>query len=366
MLGKHTEFMERKLSRFWTMTLRTAFFLVLAIVLFLLFMGIARGKDMYTHGSIGVDIEANGAGEIVLDPWPGYDAEAAGIKSGDVLLSVDGQDIASDVNKIAESLRGEVGSPVTITLRSTDGSQKTLTIIRSAAYQARIKKAGLTVDKYATFFVVLPVLIGLLFAALGVYVILRRGNDWLFPMAAFALLLFPFSLNAAGIAYNGALASGMNWLYQCLRAVGLFLTCWLLFVYPNGKFFPKWTRWFLAVIAVWIIPYLIDLLVYQFLPGQFLDIAWMLLLALGIFCQVVRLRTTGNENERIQTRPLVIGAVVAFSVYLVIWLGRMFGLANLFTGGAVPWYYIVAELILDAALLIFGFGLTLGYKVLAE
>lgn len=70
-------------------------------------------------GGIGANISRNDAGEAVLEPLPGNPAEAAGILSGDVLLAVDGQEIGAEmtVGEIADLIRGEKGTPVTLAVR---------------------------------------------------------------------------------------------------------------------------------------------------------------------------------------------------------------------------------------------------------
>lgn len=70
-------------------------------------------------GGIGAHLTRNEEGEVVLDPIPGNPAEAAGILAGDVLLAVDGQPIddTMTVQEIAQMIRGEKGTTVTLTVR---------------------------------------------------------------------------------------------------------------------------------------------------------------------------------------------------------------------------------------------------------
>lgn len=73
-------------------------------------------------GGIGATISRSDAGELVLEPIPGNPAEAAGIRSGDVLLAVDGVALAADlpVPDVGELIKGEIGTPVTLTVRHRD------------------------------------------------------------------------------------------------------------------------------------------------------------------------------------------------------------------------------------------------------
>jgi carboxyl-terminal processing protease len=69
-------------------------------------------------GGIGVSIEINKDGRIVLTPQPDSPAEAAGLKAGDILYAIDGEKLPDnpDFNAIAPRVRGDAGSVVRISV----------------------------------------------------------------------------------------------------------------------------------------------------------------------------------------------------------------------------------------------------------
>jgi len=345
---------DRRLINPWPMVAGIIFFLALAGSLFFLFYGISPAVESYTCGYIGVQIETNGAGEVVLDPTPGLDAANAGVEKGDIFLSIDGQPIPPGEENPAELIRGPVGEPVIITVRKSDGSEQTFTIVRSSEYRKTLDGAGVTANFLAGYFTILSLLIGLGFAALGVLLLLRCPGDWLSVLMAFTLLFFPYSLNAANVAHSGAVLAGLDWLYNLLRAAGLCLTVSLLFVFPNGKFVPKWTRWVLVVIAVWMVPYYIALIIENFLPAVLLDVAWLIIIALGVALQIYRYLRVSTETERQQTRPMLITALVALFVYLLVWLIGTLLPKNALSSAGWLWYYLIVNLLVGAALFFFG------------
>lgn len=77
-------------------------------------------------GGIGASLTRTDAGDILLEPTPGNPAEAAGIQSGDVLLAINGETISADlpVHAIAEQIKGEVGTTVTLTIMPVDSSEQ--------------------------------------------------------------------------------------------------------------------------------------------------------------------------------------------------------------------------------------------------
>jgi carboxyl-terminal processing protease len=69
-------------------------------------------------GGIGIEVETRNEQLIVLSPIEGSPAERAGIKSGDVIVSVDGRDAASQsLDKLVKHLRGAPGGHVRVGIR---------------------------------------------------------------------------------------------------------------------------------------------------------------------------------------------------------------------------------------------------------
>ncbi len=64
-----------------------------------------------TYGGIGVEIQRNEQGEIVLYPFADSPAEKAGLETGDVLIAVNGVaiELTTGQDSIDQALRGEVG-----------------------------------------------------------------------------------------------------------------------------------------------------------------------------------------------------------------------------------------------------------------
>ncbi len=70
-------------------------------------------------GGIGIRIEKDSAGDVLIYPLPGSPALAAGVRDGDRLLKVDQLRIAPETttDEIQAAIRGPVGKPVTITIK---------------------------------------------------------------------------------------------------------------------------------------------------------------------------------------------------------------------------------------------------------
>ncbi|MBN1955332.1 MAG: PDZ domain-containing protein [Anaerolineae bacterium] len=78
---------------------------------------VERNRLTGAYGGIGVDLWRNSDGAVVLSPFPASPAETAGVRTGDVLLEIDGLPVDTrTLDDIRVQLRGPAGSTVTATL----------------------------------------------------------------------------------------------------------------------------------------------------------------------------------------------------------------------------------------------------------
>ena len=83
-------------------------------------VGITVQKDSETGYLRVIDLDSEGP------------AEQAGVQVGDVIIQVDGADIAAmQYDEVQDALKGPVGSAVSLTLQNSDGEQRTLSIVRA-------------------------------------------------------------------------------------------------------------------------------------------------------------------------------------------------------------------------------------------
>lgn len=156
----------------------------------------------------------------------------------------------------------------------------------------------------------------LLCMALSVLLFRRKPNDTMALVASLFLLVY-------GIAWGGALELALGAgeseerriLANTLGSVlTLTLTTLLLFLFPSGKFVPRWTRW-----VIWItVPFLPFFFIY---PDLFLDSASPLALfiqslplvvvALGLGTQFYRYHRVLSHAERQQTKWFLYGVLLA-------------------------------------------------------
>ena len=85
-----------------------------------------------SFGGIGVDLWRDAKGQMTLFPYPDSPAGQAGVLEGDVLLSVDGEEIGDEmpIDAVRAALHGQVDTSVTLTLSRPPTPPFDLTITR--------------------------------------------------------------------------------------------------------------------------------------------------------------------------------------------------------------------------------------------
>lgn len=94
-------------------------------------------EDNFTQGSfegIGAEVSMNANGQVVIvAPIDGSPAQAAGVKPGDIILKVDGQDLTGlSLSDVVSKVIGPAGTKVTVTLQDPKtGATRDVTITRA-------------------------------------------------------------------------------------------------------------------------------------------------------------------------------------------------------------------------------------------
>lgn len=93
----------------------------------------AKSFNEQLNGSfsgIGAELGKNGANIVVISPIAGFPAEKAGLKSKDIVVSIDGQDASGlSVDEAVKRIRGEAGTSVKLGI-VRDNQKQELTITR--------------------------------------------------------------------------------------------------------------------------------------------------------------------------------------------------------------------------------------------
>jgi hypothetical protein len=171
----------------------------------------------------------------------------------------------------------------------------------------QLRQAGLALGFYAGYMTALNAIRVLVFVAVGAVIFWRKSDNWMGIFAALALVLL-------GITFNSGAFASVGLQYPALQFLGLFLTFLgqtgfniFPFLFPDGRFVPRW--------MIWVVPVVVVREALNAFRPDLLGNDWLFLveLASGIFALVYRYRRVSNSVQRQQTRWVVFGVGVAAS-----------------------------------------------------
>ncbi len=184
---------------------------------------------------------------------------------------------------------------------------------------SELQAAGVSVLLAARYAVALDILVALVHTGVALAIFWRKSDDRMALFVALALLTFgTFGVHDA-VKINGILLQfdpGWRIPVYAVSIVGLLSFGLFFFVFPDGRFVPRWPRWPVAAWLAW------QVLVMLF-PGTWIDPVtwpilanlayWALVLGLSAYAQIYRFRYVSNYQQRQQTKWVVFGIGAALS-----------------------------------------------------
>lgn len=208
-------------------------------------------------------------------------------------------------------------------------------------------------DTYALFFLGLKYLALAVFVMVALYIFWRKSDDWLAILVSITLLVLPHSFNLGGSTENWFVYH-YPWdiilyaLDEFVNGLGISLILFIFFLFPDGRFVPRWTRWFAYV------PFLFFAVVWS---GRILDVSWnfdetltwfaylaiflgLLLLVVG--SQIYRYRRVSTRAQQAQTRIVVFSLVSVVGFYTLLFPISIFGVPILMDAapGALATFFL--------------------------
>ncbi len=201
-----------------------------------------------------------------------------------------------------------------------DGGELSLgdqSLLRPEEMQA-LQEVGLSPGFYAGYLYTLEVLHRLVWCACAALIFWRKFGDRIGRLAAFVLMMLGLFFSGLPSAnYLAAYYIAFRLLYALPAAVGPGLLVFFAYLFPNGQFVPRWTRWPAALGGVLVAALLVSVIVGISEPVRFLTARFLALLAvfvvfvgtmaIALLAQVYRYRRVSTPVERQQTRRVLLG-----------------------------------------------------------
>ncbi len=177
-----------------------------------------------------------------------------------------------------------------------------------------LQALGLSLDFFATYQVALVIVLTVGYSAIGAVVFWRKSDDRMALFASLTLVMFPAAFSSAQLA---TLPSAWLVLGQFTVFLGSSAMFLFFYLFPTGRFVPRWTRWlWLGVIVLWA--------VYSFFPSLpfnssiFFTVLLLGFLGSALVAQIYRYRRASSPVQRQQTKWVVFGISIGLGGFLVL------------------------------------------------
>ncbi len=178
-----------------------------------------------------------------------------------------------------------------------------------------LKGVGLSASFYAAYYTALDVAVGIVYLAVAALIFRRKSGERIAILGAFTLLIWGFFSVAFTISAAAEVYPQWRPALEYAQLLGLVSITLFFFLFPDGRFVPRWARWLALALILLLMPAYIwpdSPADYREWPptvaGPFL-LTWM---GSMIGLQVYRYRRVSHAVQRQQTKWVVFGWPVPF------------------------------------------------------
>src|SRR6266516_817757 len=216
--------------------------------------------------------------------------------------------------------------------------------------------AGFSVNFVLIYSYAVLVFFWLAYLTIGVVIFWLKSQDFMALYASFALVTFAVTFNSSTLV---VLVPGWGLPIQTIAFLGNVFIGTFFYLFPNGRFVPRWTPW---LIVGWIVYSGVS----YFFPNSPLAQSWPislllpLLLVSVLVAQIYRYRRVSTQVERQQTKWVVFGVSIGLSGFLLVQILYFINvlsifqhspLADLIAGTALYMFLILVPLSIAFAIL---------------
>src|SRR5579863_2401869 len=169
---------------------------------------------------------------------------------------------------------------------------------------------GLSLDFFATYQTALYIVDAVVFSVVGAVIFWRKSDDRIAWLASLALVMIPQSTGSRLLAMLPSIWSLPGRLSIFMGTTFLFL---LFYLFPTGRFAPRWTRWVCLIVTVlWAVNSLLPS--FQILY----PVALVGFLCSTLVAQIYRYRRVSTPLQRQQTKWVVFGGSIGAGAFLAL------------------------------------------------
>lgn len=178
-----------------------------------------------------------------------------------------------------------------------------------------LKQYGLTITHFAYYFLALEAIIVVLFASLGVLVFWLRSDTLVGLVISLAFLFTALAFFTEENRALGRVYLNFQIYSDFLTSLSVVLVLLLFYLFPNGRFTPRWMGWFATAlfVAITLDPLLNQSGIQASSTTMFVIIIFAIGAPMGLISQIYRFWKISNPTQRQQTKWGLYGFLSMFA-----------------------------------------------------
>ena len=183
-----------------------------------------------------------------------------------------------------------------------------------------LENIGMSVQDLVALTIALDIFVAVIFTACAIIIFIRKPNDPFTIFVTIMLVTFGTSTFTGGIRGIAIAYPQLEWLTQTIAFIGSVAILAFFFVFPNGRFTPRWT---VAIFIAWV---LFQLPRYYFPNSSLIlhgdsviyNLLFIAFFLSGVAAQIYRYIRVSNSVERQQTKWVIYGLTIGMGCYLIL------------------------------------------------
>lgn len=202
-------------------------------------------------------------------------------------------------------------------------------VLLSTQEADQLQAHGMSIELYALYFIALETVFAAIFGVIGLMIFWRKTNEWLAMFASLTLITVGVLIPAT-VRVLDTPQSSWALPVHLVQVLGWssFFTC--LYIFPDGRFVPSWTRFLPFLSAMWAVAWILIPAANVFnwhLP--FALLVFSIAFGSGLLAQLYRYHRVSSPTEQQQTKWVIFGFVIAvLSTLLFLTPGLVFPSLN--------------------------------------
>jgi hypothetical protein len=186
-----------------------------------------------------------------------------------------------------------------------------------------LHQLGLSPAFRAAWELALAVITTVIYTALAALIFWRRSDNRMALFCAYMLVLFGNAVVGGNLEEYGlgSVSPVLHALVAGLATIGAVAFITYFFLFPSGRFVPRWTRWFVPIaVLLWVWNNLFPQ-TSQSAGNAVINLLLFALLVCAVAAQIYRYRRVSTPRERLQTKWVVYGfsiGILAFVLTIIL------------------------------------------------